>query len=56
MKEELYNNGPYEAVITVYQDLLTYKSGVYYYQSGQYIGYHWIMVIGWGNVSSMDYW
>jgi len=56
MESELDNNGPMEVAFTVYSDFLTYKSGVYYYQSGDELGGHAVKVIGYGTESGMDYW
>jgi len=49
MKDELYNNGPFENIFAVYQDFFAYKSGVYYHKSGGLAGYHATMHVGWGN-------
>jgi cathepsin B len=34
VQQEIYTNGPVEAAFTVYQDFLTYKSGVYQHTTG----------------------
>lgn len=31
---ELYNNGPVEGTMTIYEDFWSYKSGVYYHVTG----------------------
>jgi C1A family cysteine protease len=56
MKTDLSTNGPFENGFAVYQDFLTYKSGVYYHQTGGFLGYHATMHLGWGNANNMDYW
>lgn len=34
MKTELMTNGPFEVGMTVYEDFLTYKSGIYQHVTG----------------------
>ncbi|EDQ84327.1 uncharacterized protein MONBRDRAFT_39307 [Monosiga brevicollis MX1] len=53
---EIMTNGPVEGAFTVYEDLLTYKSGVYQHTTGQVLGGHAIKIIGWGVESGVDYW
>jgi cathepsin B len=53
---EIYSNGPVEACFTVYEDFLSYKSGVYQYQSGDALGGHCIKIIGWGVENGTPYW
>jgi len=45
---EIMTNGPVEVAFTVYEDFLTYTSGVYQYQSGQELGGHAVKMLGWG--------
>jgi len=56
MQAELDQNGPFEVAFTVYSDFLTYKSGVYTYQSGDELGGHAVKMIGYGTDSGVDYW
>lgn len=49
-------NGPIEASFSVYEDFLTYKSGVYKHTTGSYLGGHAIKVLGWGVEGGEDYW
>ncbi len=49
---ELMTNGPVSATMTVYEDFLNYKSGVYKYVKGKLLGTHYIRLrmaplIGW---------
>jgi len=55
---EIYTNGPVEACFSVYEDFLAYKTGVYQYQSGNFLGGHCIKIIGWGvdSSSNLPYW
>merc|ERR1712122_181174 len=54
--EELMTNGPVEASFSVYEDFLTYKSGVYEHLTGEYLGGHAVRIIGWGEESGVPYW
>jgi len=56
IQTEIMTNGPVEAAFSVYEDFLTYKSGVYSYKSGQLLGGHAIKIIGWGVDSGVNYW
>merc|ERR1712113_300898 len=55
-KQAIQSQGPIEAAFTVYQDFMSYKSGVYHHVSGGMLGGHAIKCIGWGNEDGMDYW
>jgi cathepsin B len=57
MMNEIYHNGPIVATFTVYEDFLTYKSGVYSHASGVAHGDHSVKIIGWGtDATNGDYW
>jgi len=56
IQTEIYTNGPVEAAFTVYDDFLTYKSGVYSHQTGNEDGGHAVKIMGWGTDSGVDYW
>jgi C1A family cysteine protease len=57
MMQEIYDKGPIEVAFTVYEDFLTYKSGVYRHVSGQMLGGHAVKAIGWGVTSTgTKYW
>jgi len=56
IQTEIMTNGPVEGSFTVYADFLNYKSGVYYYVSGDELGGHAIKILGWGTENSVDYW
>jgi cathepsin B len=54
---EIMTNGPVEAVFEVYQDFLTYKSGVYQHsKDSHYLSNHAIKILGWGVDSGTPYW
>jgi len=54
--QEVYTNGPVEACFSVYEDFLSYKSGVYQHTTGDFLGGHCVKVIGWGVLNSTPYW
>jgi len=56
IKADIYQYGSVTGAFTVYEDFLTYKSGVYSHQTGSALGGHAIKVIGWGTESGEDYW
>jgi len=56
IQTEIMTNGPVEGAFTVYADFVNYKSGVYYYVSGDELGGHAIKILGWGTEDSVDYW
>jgi cathepsin B len=48
IQTEILTNGPVEASFNVYEDFLTYKSGVYHHITGTNLGGHSVKIIGWG--------
>ena len=50
------NHGPIEVAFTVYQDFLTYKTGVYHHTSGSALGGHAVKMVGWGVENGEPYW
>ncbi|XP_046392676.1 cathepsin B [Ischnura elegans] len=48
IQKEIMMNGPVEAAFTVYEDFLTYKTGVYQHVDGSELGGHAIRILGWG--------
>jgi len=56
IQTEIMTNGPVEAAFSVYQDFLSYKSGVYKHLTGEYVCGHAIKIIGWGVANNTDYW
>ena len=53
---ELMTNGPAEAAFTVYEDFLSYKSGVYQHVEGDVLGGHAVRILGWGEENGTPYW
>jgi len=56
IQAEIQARGPVTAAFTVYQDFLTYKSGVYQHTTGQALGGHAVKIIGWGVDGTTPYW
>jgi len=56
IQKEIMTNGPVEADFDVYDDFLTYKSGVYQQTSDNYLGGHAIRILGWGEEDGTPYW
>jgi len=56
IRQEIFTNGPVEACFSVYSDFLNYKTGVYQYTSGDFLGGHCIKIIGWGTEDGTPYW
>lgn len=53
---ELMHNGPFEVALTVYEDFLVYKSGVYSHTTGSELGGHAVRLVGWGTQNGVPYW
>jgi len=56
IKSEIYTHGSVEAAFSVYEDFLTYKSGVYQHVKGRSLGGHAVKMIGWGVENGVKYW
>ncbi|CAH1112281.1 unnamed protein product [Psylliodes chrysocephalus] len=56
VQREILQNGPVVAYLTVFEDFLSYKSGVYYHVAGKEAGGHVIRIIGWGTENNVAYW
>jgi C1A family cysteine protease len=50
MKNALYAYGPFIATMYVYNDFYSYRSGVYRYTTGSYVGAHAVLVVGFDDV------
>jgi len=46
MKQHLIDKGALAATLSVYQDFLSYSSGVYKHVTGQYVGGHQVCIVG----------
>eukprot|EP01013_Petalomonas_cantuscygni_P007363 TRINITY_DN1914_c2_g1_i1.p1 TRINITY_DN1914_c2_g1~~TRINITY_DN1914_c2_g1_i1.p1 ORF type:complete len:377 (-),score=71.22 TRINITY_DN1914_c2_g1_i1:239-1330(-) len=48
IQEAIMQHGPVESAFSVYSDFENYDSGVYKHTTGEFMGGHAIMVVGWG--------
>ena len=48
IKSEIFQNGPVEASLTVFEDFFNYHSGVYQHLAGSIQGSLSVRIIGWG--------
>ena len=56
MKTELATNGPFEVAFTVYEDFMSYSSGIYHHTTGGYEGGHAVKLVGYGEENGEKYW
>lgn len=56
MESEISTNGPIEVAFSVYEDFLTYKSGVYSHTTGNFLGGHAVKALGYGTENGVNYW
>ena len=56
MKTEIMTSGPVGTCFQIYEDFMTYKSGIYEHVSGKLVGSHCVKILGWGNENGVDYW
>ena len=52
----IMTKGPIEVSFTVYQDFMSYTSGVYIHTWGGVLGGHAVKMVGWGVSGSQKYW
>jgi len=56
VKMGIMNHGPVQTGFTVYQDFMSYKSGIYEHTSGKELGGHAVKIVGWGVQNGTEYW
>lgn len=56
IQTEIFKNGPVEGAFSVYEDFVSYKSGVYNHVTGKELGGHAIRILGWGQENGTPYW
>ena len=57
VKEQIYAHGPMETGFDVFEDFMSYKSGVYHHVSGKLLGGHAVKILGWGKADDgTEYW
>ncbi|CAN8001235.1 unnamed protein product, partial [Ixodes hexagonus] len=53
---EIYMNGPVQALIGLYADLIDYETGVYRHKTGKYMLSRAVKILGWGTEDNTPYW
>jgi cathepsin B len=53
---DIVAHGPVESGFSVYQDFMSYKSGIYQHRSGGLLGGHAVKIVGWGVENNTPYW
>jgi len=53
---DIATHGPVESGFSVYQDFMSYKSGIYQHRSGGLLGGHAVKIVGWGVEHNTPYW
>lgn len=56
IKRNIMEKGSVSAAFFVYEDFVSYKSGIYQYTRGARLGGHAVKLIGWGQENGIDYW
>lgn len=56
IQTEIAKNGPVQTAFSVYEDFLSYKSGVYQHKTGSEVGGHAVKIVGWGVDGDVPYW
>jgi|GEM_PF-2787512 C1A family cysteine protease len=56
IKTALIENGPLEVGMEVYADFPAYDNGIYHHVTGDLLGYHAVLIVGYGVYDGMDYW
>jgi len=54
--DDIMSHGSVEIAFEVYEDFMTYKSGIYQHITGGYLGGHAVKVIGWGEENGVKFW
>ncbi|OMJ76687.1 hypothetical protein SteCoe_23883 [Stentor coeruleus] len=56
IKVALFTEGPVETGFEVYEDFLSYSSGIYVHTYGGLLGGHAVKIVGWGVSGNVEYW
>jgi len=54
--QEIYTRGSVETFITITEDLLVYRTGIFRHVTGRELGGHFVKLIGWGVENGVKYW
>jgi cathepsin B len=56
IKTNILAKGPVETGFMVYEDFMSYKSGIYVQTSSKLLGGHAVKIVGWGKEGETEYW
>ncbi|KAK2956056.1 putative Gut-specific cysteine proteinase [Blattamonas nauphoetae] len=56
IKNNLQSSGPQEVCFTVYEDFMSYRSGIYEHKTGEMLGGHAVKLVGWGEENGTKFW
>lgn len=56
IKKSLVEHGPVETGFQVYEDFMSYKSGIYSHSTGKLLGGHAVKIVGYGIENGTEYW
>ena len=56
VKRTIIDYGPVEAHLGVYGDFYSYGEGIYQHTSGDFVGGHAVVIVGYGTYDGIDYW
>lgn len=56
IQREVFHHGPVVVHLELHEDLMTYRSGIYYHRYGNKLGLHLVKILGWGEENGVPYW
>eukprot|EP01017_Pseudomicrothorax_dubius_P031347 TRINITY_DN3995_c0_g1_i5.p1 TRINITY_DN3995_c0_g1~~TRINITY_DN3995_c0_g1_i5.p1 ORF type:complete len:171 (-),score=38.84 TRINITY_DN3995_c0_g1_i5:51-563(-) len=56
IQSSILSNGPVETGFIVFQDFMSYKSGIYHHVRGRPLGGHAVKIVGWGVEGTTQFW
>lgn len=56
MQAAIQQGGPIHTHFQVFQDFMSYSSGIYTYTAGAFLGWHAVRVVGWGYQQGTSFW
>jgi len=56
VKQAIVDSGPVGVYIDTYADFYAYETGVFQHETGNFMGTHALLLVGWGNNGSDEYW
>ncbi len=56
IKSTIIEHGPVDVGMKVYEDFMSYDNGIYNHVTGDLLGYHSVLIVGFGVYDGADYW